>query len=236
MDSGSSTPSSMVPSAGASPRRWSSFGTKAARISEEGGRLLRRASEAAGIAEVGSHIRASTHTSGDSSPDEGNAACSSSHMHIAQQRLSIQSAWLLTLLLAFVCFKQKCVVWVMVFMPCMPVGCCKLITSRPKGDFLQKHKSSTQCSVFTTLLCCAGQQAAEGLEARAKSMDTAVTRQMLRLKASPMRVSADNLPLGRGSPRLKVSKVYQLHLSPPTILVPVCCRHTRAAFTSCTLS
>ncbi|KAL0051057.1 hypothetical protein WJX82_001206 [Trebouxia sp. C0006] len=121
MDSGSSTPSSMVPSAGASPRRWSSFGTKAARISEEGGRLLRRASEAAGIAEVGSHIRASTHTSGDSSPDEG-------------------------------------------------------------------------------------QQAAEGLEARAKSMDTAVTRQMLRLKASPMRVSADNLPLGRGSPRLKVSK------------------------------
>ncbi len=65
----------MVPSAGASPRRWSSFGTKAARISEDGGRLLRRASEAAGIAEVGSHIRASG-TSGDSSPDEGNAAAS----------------------------------------------------------------------------------------------------------------------------------------------------------------
>jgi len=64
----------MVPSAGASPRRWSSFGTKAARISEEGGRLLRRASEAAGIAEVGSHIRTSAHTSGDSSPNEGNAA------------------------------------------------------------------------------------------------------------------------------------------------------------------
>ncbi|KAL0033487.1 hypothetical protein WJX77_011695 [Trebouxia sp. C0004] len=121
MDSGSSTPSSMVPSAGASPRRWSSFGTKGARISEEGSRLLRRASEAAGIAEVGTHARASAHTSGDSSPDEG-------------------------------------------------------------------------------------QQAAEGLEARAKSMDTAVTRQMLRLKASPMRVSADSLPLGRGSPRLKVSK------------------------------
>ena len=74
MDSGSSTPSSMVPSAGASPRRWSSFGTKAARMSEEGGRLLRRASEAAGMAEVGSHAQASGHTSGDSSPDEGNAA------------------------------------------------------------------------------------------------------------------------------------------------------------------
>ncbi len=69
--------------------------------------------------------------------------------------------------------------------------------------------------MFTTLLGCAGQHAAEGLEARAKSMDTAVTRQMLRLKASPMRVSADNLPLGRGSPRLKVSKVYQLASTSP---------------------
>ena len=37
-------------------------------------------------------------------------------------------------------------------------------------------------------------------------MDTAVTRQMLRLKGSPARVSADNLPVFRGSPRLKVSK------------------------------
>ncbi|DBA81919.1 TPA: hypothetical protein ACH3X1_007632 [Trebouxia sp. C0004] len=144
MDSGSSTPSSMVPSAGASPRRWSSFGTKGARISEEGSRLLRRASEAAGIAEVGTHARASAHTSGDSSPDEG-------------------------------------------------------------------------------------QQAAEGLEARAKSMDTAVTRQMLRLKASPMRVSADSLPLGRGSPRLKVSKVYHTHLPPPTMPVPMCYEDTGAA-------
>ena len=107
MDSGSSTPSSMVPSAGASPRRFSSFGTKAARISEEGGRLLRRASEAAGIAEVGSHIRASE-TSGDSSPDEGNACCySCSHTGIARQRLCEQSAWLLTFLLAIVPIRQK---------------------------------------------------------------------------------------------------------------------------------
>ncbi len=103
----------------------------------------------------------------------------------------------------------------MVFMQCLPVGCCKLMTSRVNGAFLQKLKPFTQCSMFMTLLCCAGQQAAEGLEARAKSMDTAVTRQMLRLKASPMRVSADNLPLGRGSPRLKVSKVYQFASTSP---------------------
>lgn len=130
-------------------------------------------------------------------------------MHITLYRLCIPSAWLLTFPMAIVHFRQKCSEWVMVFMPCMPMSCCELITSRVKENFLQKHKPSKQRSAFMTLLCCAGQLPAEGLEARAKSMDTAVTRQMLRLKASPMRVSADNLPLGRGSPRLKVSKVYQ---------------------------
>lgn len=69
-------------------------------------------------------------------------------------------------------------------------------------------------AVFEALsLCAEGQQPAEGLEGRAKSMDTAVARQMLRLKGSPMRVSADNLPLATGSPRLKVSKVHCLPVS-----------------------
>ena len=70
-------------------------------------------------------------------------------------------------------------------------------------------------------LCAEGQQPAEGLEGRAKSMDTAVARQMLRLKGSPMRVSADNLPLATGSPRLKVSKVY---CHPVSVLVQVWCK------------
>ena len=129
-------------------------------------------------------------------------------MHIAQQRPCIQSAWLLTFPSAIAPIRQNVLCVVMVFMLCLPVGCCKLMTSRLTGDFLQKYKPMTQGSTFMTLRGCAGQQAAEGLEARAKSMDTGVTRHMLRLKASPMRVSADNLPLGKGSPRLKVSKVY----------------------------
>ena len=79
LDSGSSTPSSMAPSVGASPRRWSSFGQKAARITEEGGALLRRASEAAGFAEAGAHAHASAHVSGSSSPEPGEQCCSSSN-------------------------------------------------------------------------------------------------------------------------------------------------------------
>ena len=51
------------------------------------------------------------------------------------------------------------------------------------------------------------EQSQEALETRSRSMDQAVTRQMLRVKASPARVSADNLPVFRGSSRLKVSKV-----------------------------
>ena len=78
LDSGSSTPSSMAPSVGASPRRWSSFGQKAARITEEGGALLRRASEAAGFAEAGARPHSSAHVSGSSSPEPGEQCCSSS--------------------------------------------------------------------------------------------------------------------------------------------------------------
>ncbi len=70
MDSGSSTPSSMAPSAGASPRRWSSFGTKG-RISEEGGTMLRRASEAAGLAEAGPQSHGLAQDSGSTTPDPG---------------------------------------------------------------------------------------------------------------------------------------------------------------------
>ena len=62
-------------------------------------------------------------------------------------------------------------------------------------------------SLFGKLGVCANaEQAEEACQSRSRSMDTAVTRQMLRLKASPARVSADNLPIFRGSPRLKVSK------------------------------
>ena len=61
----------MAPSAGASPRRWSSFGTKG-RISEEGGILLRRVSEAAALAEAGQRSADLTaHQSGSTSPDQG---------------------------------------------------------------------------------------------------------------------------------------------------------------------
>ena len=75
MDSGSSTPSSMAPSAAASPRRWSSFGNRG-RLSEEGGAMLRRASEAAalaeaGLAEAGLHNHLPLNPSGSSSPDHG---------------------------------------------------------------------------------------------------------------------------------------------------------------------
>ena len=75
MDSGSSTPSSMAPSATASPRRWSSFGNRG-RLSEEGGAMLRRASEAAGLAEAGlaeagPHSHLPPIPSGLSSPDHG---------------------------------------------------------------------------------------------------------------------------------------------------------------------
>ena len=75
MDSGSSTPSSMAPSAAASPRRWSSFGNRG-RLSEEGGAMLRRASEAAGLAEAGLaeaglHTHLPPNPSGSSSPDHG---------------------------------------------------------------------------------------------------------------------------------------------------------------------
>ncbi|KAL3152041.1 hypothetical protein ABBQ32_001154 [Trebouxia sp. C0010 RCD-2024] len=121
LDSGSSTPSSMPPSATASPRRWSSFGNRG-RVSEEGGAMLRRASEAAGLAEAGLHSHPPANPSGPSSPDTD------------------------------------------------------------------------------------AEQAQQACESRSRSMDTAVTRQMLRLKGSPARVSADNLPMFRGSPRLKVSK------------------------------
>lgn len=177
MDSGSSTPSSMVPSAGASPRRWSSFGTKAARISEEGGRLLRRVSEAAGIAEEGTHARASAHTSGDSSPDEGNAAAAAFTQALLSRELSIQSAWLLTFSMTFVYFRQKCAVRMMAFMPCMPVGCCELIldeafcssTSHPlsapwsrlryavQGSMLQKgwKREPSQWTQLSPGRCCA---------------------------------------------------------------------------------
>ena len=72
LDSGSSTPSSMPPSAAASPRRWSSFGNKA-RLSEDGSAMLRRASEAAGMAEAGLHLHshAPPIASGATSPDTG---------------------------------------------------------------------------------------------------------------------------------------------------------------------
>lgn len=72
LDSGSSTPSSMPPSAAGSPRRWSSFGNRG-RLSEEGGAMLRRASEAAGMAEAGLHLQSHLpqDRSGASSPDNG---------------------------------------------------------------------------------------------------------------------------------------------------------------------
>ena len=60
------------------------------------------------------------------------------------------------------------------------------------------------------MIACADGQQSQEMEGRARSMDTALSRQMLRVKASPARISADNLPLPRGSPRLKVSKVYHL--------------------------
>ena len=84
LDSGSSTPSSMPPSAVASPRRWSSFGNRG-RLSEEGGAMLRRASEAAGMAEAGLHLlsHAPPNPSGASSPDNG-TTCSLSTNCTAQ--------------------------------------------------------------------------------------------------------------------------------------------------------
>lgn len=82
LDSGSSTPSSMPPSAVASPRRWSSFGNRG-RLSEEGGAMLRRASEAAGVAEAGLHLpfHAPPKPSGASSPDNGTTCTLCTKLH-----------------------------------------------------------------------------------------------------------------------------------------------------------
>ena len=77
VDSGSSTPSSMAPSAAASPRRWSSSGNRA-RFSEEGSAMLRRASEASGLAEAGPHAHLPPNPSGTTSPDHGTTSAPSS--------------------------------------------------------------------------------------------------------------------------------------------------------------
>ena len=69
-DSGSSTPSSMLPSAAASPRRWSSFGQQPGPALDEPmlvvGGHMRRPSEAASLAS-----QALYHSSGTCSPDPG---------------------------------------------------------------------------------------------------------------------------------------------------------------------